>query len=85
MVAKKKTKSKVNEAGNYTKPEMRKRQFVSKGLQGSGWGLQVMAQPQKHQLRFQKKKIENQAAAIERQRKAIEKMIEQQQDKGHNQ
>jgi len=25
--AKKKSKSKVNEAGNYTKPEMRKRQF----------------------------------------------------------
>ena len=27
MAAKKKTKSKVNEAGNYTKPEMRKRLF----------------------------------------------------------
>ena len=27
MPAKKKAKSKVNEAGNYTKPDMRKRQF----------------------------------------------------------
>ena len=27
--ARKKTKSKVNEAGNYTKPEMRKRMFAS--------------------------------------------------------
>ena len=27
MAAKKKTKSKVNEAGNYTKPTMRKRLF----------------------------------------------------------
>ena len=42
MVAKKKTKSKVNEAGNYTKPSMRKRQFArikagSKGGKAGQW------------------------------------------------
>tara|TARA_R100000544_G_scaffold2722_1_gene1180 strand:- start:251 stop:454 length:204 start_codon:yes stop_codon:yes gene_type:complete len=40
--AKKKAKSKVNEAGNYTKPEMRKRQFSrikagSKGGKPGQW------------------------------------------------
>ena len=42
MAAKKKTKSKVNEAGNYTKPAMRKRQFArikagSKGGKAGQW------------------------------------------------
>ena len=42
MAAKKKTKSKVNEAGNYTKPTMRKRQFNrikagSKGGKAGQW------------------------------------------------
>ena len=42
MVAKKKTKSKVNEAGNYTKPGMRKRLFEkikagSKGGKPGQW------------------------------------------------
>jgi|TARA_R110000744_G_scaffold115319_1_gene215703 hypothetical protein len=42
MPAKKKTKSKVNEAGNYTKPTMRKRQFNrikagSKGGKAGQW------------------------------------------------
>ena len=42
MPAKKKTKSKVNEAGNYTKPTMRKNQFNrikagSKGGKAGQW------------------------------------------------
>ena len=42
MVAKKKAKSRVNEAGNYTKPTMRKRLFVkikagSKGGKSGQW------------------------------------------------
>ncbi len=42
MAVKKKTKSKVNEAGNYTKPTMRKRQFNrikagSKGGKAGQW------------------------------------------------
>tara|TARA_R110000751_G_scaffold68537_2_gene139562 strand:- start:160 stop:348 length:189 start_codon:yes stop_codon:yes gene_type:complete len=42
MAAKEKTKSKVNEAGNYTKPAMRKRQFArikagSKGGKAGQW------------------------------------------------
>ena len=42
MVAKKKTKSRVNEAGNYTKPTMRKRLFSkikagSKGGKAGQW------------------------------------------------
>jgi len=42
MAAKKKTKSKVNEAGNYTKPTMRKNQFNrikagSKGGKAGQW------------------------------------------------
>ena len=42
MAVKKKTKSKVNEAGNYTKPTMRKRQFSrikagSKGGKAGQW------------------------------------------------
>ena len=42
MAAKEKTKSKVNEAGNYTKPAMRKRQFArikagSKGGKSGQW------------------------------------------------
>ena len=42
MAAKKKTKSKVNEAGNYTKPTMRKRLFNkikagSKGGKAGQW------------------------------------------------
>ena len=42
MAVKKKTKSKVNEAGNYTKPAMRKRQFArikagSKGGKAGQW------------------------------------------------
>ena len=42
MVAKKKTKSRVNEAGNYTKPTMRKRLFNkikagSKGGKSGQW------------------------------------------------
>ena len=42
MVAKKKTKSRVNEAGNYTKPTMRKRLFAkikagSKGGKAGQW------------------------------------------------
>ena len=42
MVAKKKAKSRVNEAGNYTKPTMRKRLFSkiksgSKGGKASQW------------------------------------------------
>jgi len=42
VVAKKKTKSKVNEAGNYTKPAMRKRLFEkikagSKGGKPGQW------------------------------------------------
>lgn len=42
MVAKKKTKSRVNEAGNYTKPTMRKRLFEkikagSKGGRAGQW------------------------------------------------
>ena len=40
---------------------------------------------QKHQLRFEYKKIKDQADAIEAQRKAIEKMLEQQKDKGYDQ
>lgn len=38
--AKKKTKSKVNEAGNYTKPEMRKRLFnkIKAGTKGGKAG-----------------------------------------------
>ena len=38
MAAKKKTKSKVNEAGNYTKPTMRKRLFnkIKAGSKGNG-------------------------------------------------
>ena len=40
MVAKKKTKSRVNEAGNYTKPTMRKRLFekIKRGSKGGGAG-----------------------------------------------
>ena len=40
MAAKKKTKSKVNEAGNYTKPTMRKRQFnrIKAGSKGGSAG-----------------------------------------------
>ena len=36
----KKTKSKVNQAGNYTKPAMRKRQFkrIKSGSKGGGAG-----------------------------------------------
>jgi hypothetical protein len=39
-VVKKKTKSKVNEAGNYTKPEMRKRLFkkIKAGSKGGDAG-----------------------------------------------
>ena len=42
MAAKKKAKSKVNEAGNYTKPTMRKRLFntikaVTKGGKAGQW------------------------------------------------
>ena len=42
MVAKKKTKSRVNEAGNYTKPALRKRLFekikaASKGGKAGQW------------------------------------------------
>jgi hypothetical protein len=42
MVAKKKAKSRVNEAGNYTKPTMRKRLFAkikagSKGGKSGQW------------------------------------------------
>jgi hypothetical protein len=42
MVAKKKTKSRVNQAGNYTKPTMRKRLFEkiksgSKGGRAGQW------------------------------------------------
>lgn len=42
MVAKKKTKSRVNEAGNYTKPALRKRLFEkikagSKGGKAGQW------------------------------------------------
>ena len=42
MVAKKKSKSRVNEAGNYTKPTMRKRLFAkikagSKGGKAGQW------------------------------------------------
>ena len=36
MAAKKKTKSKVNEAGNYTKPTMRKRLVASVKASGKG-------------------------------------------------
>ena len=44
MVAKKKTKSRVNEAGNYTKPTMRKRLFEkikrgSKGGKAGQWSV----------------------------------------------
>ena len=35
-MAKKKTKSRVNEAGNYTKPGMRKRMFASIKAGGKG-------------------------------------------------
>jgi len=40
MKAKKKTKSRVNEAGNYTKPEMRKRLFniIKAGSRGGDPG-----------------------------------------------
>tara|TARA_R100001369_G_scaffold82527_1_gene114204 strand:+ start:1424 stop:1612 length:189 start_codon:yes stop_codon:yes gene_type:complete len=40
MAAKKKTKSKVNEAGNYTQPTMRKRQFnrIKAGSKGGSAG-----------------------------------------------
>ena len=40
MAAKKKTKSKVKEAGNYTKPAMRKRQFnrIKAGTKGGKAG-----------------------------------------------
>tara|TARA_R110001606_G_scaffold12783_1_gene56051 strand:- start:524 stop:712 length:189 start_codon:yes stop_codon:yes gene_type:complete len=40
MAAKKKTKSKVNEAGNYTKPTMRKRIFnrIKAGTKGGKAG-----------------------------------------------
>ena len=40
MAAKKKSKSRVNEAGNYTKPEMRKRQFnrIKAGTKGGKAG-----------------------------------------------
>jgi len=40
MAAKKKTKSKVNEAGNYTKPTMRKRLFnkIKAGTKGGKAG-----------------------------------------------
>tara|TARA_R110002020_G_scaffold65744_1_gene173368 strand:+ start:13698 stop:13886 length:189 start_codon:yes stop_codon:yes gene_type:complete len=40
MAAKKKTKSKVNEAGNYTKPTMRKRLFnkIKAGTRGGKAG-----------------------------------------------
>lgn len=40
MAAKKKTKSRVNEAGNYTKPEMRKRLFkkIKAGTKGGDPG-----------------------------------------------
>ena len=40
MAAKKKAKSKVNEAGNYTKPTMRKRIFnrIKAGTKGGGAG-----------------------------------------------
>jgi len=40
MPAKKKAKSKVNEAGNYTKPTMRKRQFsrIKAGTKGGKAG-----------------------------------------------
>ena len=36
VMAKKKTKSRVNEAGNYTKPGMRKRMFASIKAGGKG-------------------------------------------------
>tara|TARA_R100001460_G_scaffold27881_3_gene55894 strand:+ start:647 stop:838 length:192 start_codon:yes stop_codon:yes gene_type:complete len=40
MAAKRKTKSRVNEAGNYTKPEMRKRMFerIKAGSKGGPAG-----------------------------------------------
>ena len=40
MAAKKKTKSRVNEAGNYTRPEMRKRLFnkIKAGTRGGDPG-----------------------------------------------
>lgn len=40
MAAKKKTKSRVNEAGNYTKPELRKRLFnkIKAGTRGGDPG-----------------------------------------------
>lgn len=40
MAAKKKTKSRVNEAGNYTRPEMRKRLFnkIKAGTKGGDPG-----------------------------------------------
>ena len=40
MVAKRKTKSRVNEAGNYTKPTMRKRLFemIKRGSKGGKAG-----------------------------------------------
>lgn len=40
MAAKKKTKSRVNEAGNYTKPELRKRLFnkIKAGTKGGDPG-----------------------------------------------
>jgi hypothetical protein len=40
MAAKRKTKSRVNEAGNYTKPEMRKRLFkkIKAGSRGGDPG-----------------------------------------------
>ncbi len=40
MASKKKTKSRVNEAGNYTKPEMRKRLFnkIKAGSKGGDPG-----------------------------------------------
>ena len=42
-----KTKSRVNEAGNYTKPEMRKRLF-NKIKAGSKGGNQVNGQQERH-------------------------------------
>lgn len=47
--AKKPTKSKVNEAGNYTKPTMRKNLFekIKAGGKGGKQGKQHVAQPKK--------------------------------------
>jgi len=46
--AKKKSKSRVNEAGNYTKPEMRKRQFnrIKAGSKGGKPGQRTARKAQ---------------------------------------